>query len=241
MSVSHTPEFTPARTSSRAKLPILLIFAVALCIAVSVGAIFAARFIVSDEQPSGFTASKDLIARRLDGGKFQIPANMLRFANERVAGPASDINLALLWPGFAGYSPKNHTSFVTQSDRNPLLFITLTSNITVVTSSRLLDRSYIHDFIGPTLKGQAGLVGKKLNPQSGYESETVWYDPLNPNPFTTRCYTPENEAIVRGINCMRTIALSGAITATYRFPESLLPYWRELDSQLVANLSNLME
>lgn len=239
MSVSNSPDFT--RTTVREKLPIFLIVITAFCLIASVGAIFTARFIVTDEQPSGFSASTGLIARQIEGGEFQIPANMLRFANERIDGPASDINLALLWPTFAGYSLDNHAKFVTQSDRNPLLFVTLTSNTQVTTSARLLDRSYIHDFIGPTLKGESGLVGKKLNPQSGYESETVWYDPLSPNPFTTRCYTPENEAVIRGVNCMRTIALSGTITATYRFPESLLPYWRELDSQLVANLSNLMQ
>lgn len=242
MTVINRTEFSPMQTGKTRSLnSITLIILAIFCLIASLGTIFTARFFVANQPPSGFSASTEPIEKNLHGSIFQIPANMMRFADERRQGTASQINLALLWPTFGGYSAANHTQFVSHSDRNPLLFVTLTAREQATASAQLLDRVYIHDFLGQTLDGQAGLVGKQLDPQSGYDSEIVWYDPLSPNPFTTRCYSAKDTMIAQNRNCMRTIALSQNIAATYRFPDTLLPYWRELDSQLVANLSNLMK
>src|SRR5690606_17686746 len=57
-------------------------------------------------------------------------------------------------------------------------------------SARLLDGVYLHMFEKGEVAGPPGLIGKPLKQSEGYETETVWYDPLSADPFVAKCSAP---------------------------------------------------
>jgi F0F1-type ATP synthase membrane subunit c/vacuolar-type H+-ATPase subunit K len=97
-------------------------------------------------------------------------------------------------------------------------------------SAALLDGVYLHMFEAEELSGPPGLIGKPLKAQEGYAGETVWYDPISPQPFVAKCIAP----IENGGDswCLRTVALAKGIAATYRFSATLLPQWHSFDTQM---------
>jgi hypothetical protein len=95
-------------------------------------------------------------------------------------------------------------------------------------SASLLDGVYLHQFMPNELAGPPGLVGKPLYGRDGYENETVWYDALSPHPFVAKC-APAPVA-GRPAQCLRTVALPGAIAAVYGFDSGVLHSWRKFDT-----------
>jgi hypothetical protein len=96
-------------------------------------------------------------------------------------------------------------------------------------SAALLDSVYLHQFADGTLSGAPGLVGKPVVRNAGQPGETVWYDPLSPNPFVARC----QEAVIAGEagSCLRTVILPSGLGAIYAFSETALAGWRQFDAE----------
>ncbi|VAW21626.1 hypothetical protein MNBD_ALPHA11-743 [hydrothermal vent metagenome] len=98
-------------------------------------------------------------------------------------------------------------------------------------SAYLLDSVYVLRFSKTQIGGFKGLVGKPLKAQDGYESETVWYEPISDNPFVAKCI--DFEGSKSALNCLRTIRLNSQLSATYQFAQSELEYWRQLDGAII--------
>ncbi|WDR03687.1 hypothetical protein PSQ19_06380 [Devosia algicola] len=108
--------------------------------------------------------------------------------------------------------------------------VTLVPRSRVRPSSALLDGVYLHQFENTTQPGVPGLVGKPLKRIGGYDSETVWYDPLSPAPFVAKCQAPLATSM-QG-HCLRSVYLPSGIAAIYSFDTSLLTSWRSFDEQM---------
>ncbi len=106
-------------------------------------------------------------------------------------------------------------------------------------SAALLDTLYIHRFTPAQVSGPRGLIGKPLLADAGYQNETIWYDPVNANPFVAKCLTLDN-ARADQPGCMRTVPLGPRISAVIRFDERVLGAWREFDAALTAELGSLL-
>jgi hypothetical protein len=117
--------------------------------------------------------------------------------------------------------------------------VALMSRARATPSAALLDTLYIHRFTPEQISGPRGLIGKPLLADAGYENETIWYDPVNANPFVAKCLTID-KARVDQPGCMRTVPLGQKISAVIRFDESVLTVWREFDAALAAELGSLL-
>jgi hypothetical protein len=117
--------------------------------------------------------------------------------------------------------------------------VTLLARARAVPSAALLDRLYIHRFSDQQVSGPHGLIGKPLIAEAGYENETVWYDPVNGNPFVAKCLELIDEG-QRVLECMRTIPLGTKVSAVVRFDEPALMRWQEFDAAVTAALQEMI-
>ncbi len=95
-------------------------------------------------------------------------------------------------------------------------------------SSYLLNTVYMRQFSPLQKNDVSGLVGKPLKPEEGFENETVWYDPLSPNPFVAKCLGGNiNPAKA---SCLRTVQLTSRLAVIYSFDADLLVNWKNFDA-----------
>lgn len=117
-------------------------------------------------------------------------------------------------------------------------------NVDLVPASRttpsafLLDALYIHRFSSDPAIYRHGLVGRRLKDGDGYKNESVWYDPLRPQPFVAKCVDTLAEEF-KAPNCLETKLVDKRVAAIIKFPEQYLPQWKEFDAQMRAKLNVL--
>ena len=118
-----------------------------------------------------------------------------------------------------------------------LVDLTLVPKARARASAALLDSVYLKRFTSAEKRGAPGLVGKPLAGGDGYDGETVWYDPINVDPFAAKCAAPVSEDVM-GV-CMRTLVLDSGLSAILGFSESALMHWRQFDQPLRAFLDDI--
>lgn len=157
------------------------------------------------------------LTRTIGEQDLKIPRAWFRYAEQRVAGFAAQIDLQLRLPlGPQGEGREVEATLLPRSRAR--------------SSAYLLDGVYLHQFLPEQVSGPPGLVGKPLAGKDGFEGETVWYDPLSADPFVAKCsaaVTPGGEA-----RCLRTVHLASGIAAVYAFGADLLPNWRIFDQEM---------
>lgn len=157
------------------------------------------------------------LIRTIGGKDLEIPLSWFRYPAQQVEGFAKQVDLKLVLPLGKDGTPRE-------------IDITLLPRSSVRPSARLLDGVYLHMFAEGQLSGPPGLVGKPLKGGNGYESETVWYDPLSPDPFVAKCSAPVVAG--GGSRCLRAVHLAPGIAAVYAFDSGLLDRWKAFDGQV---------
>jgi hypothetical protein len=155
--------------------------------------------------------------RTIGGKELQIPLSWFRYAEQGSEGFAKQIDLRLTLPLGPDAAPRD-------------VDVTLLPRSSVRPSARLLDGVYLHMFRSEELSGPPGLIGKPLEAAAGYEAETVWYDPLNADPFVAKCTAAVTEDAPP--SCLRAVHLAPGIAAVYTFGGDVLPNWRQFDPQM---------
>lgn len=164
-----------------------------------------------------------ILSRTVGGHELAIPRSWFRHAEDQPEGFSEQIALALQLPlGAAGTTTVE---------------LTLLPASRVRPSARLLDAVYLHQFRSEQLSGPVGLVGKPLRPGGGFDGETVWYDPLSPNPFVAKCSAPVTAE--GSSRCLRTIHPSPGIAVITVFDAELLADWRDFDAELENRLDQI--
>lgn len=164
------------------------------------------------------------LTRTIGGRDLEIPLSWFRYAEQRVEGFAKQIDLQLSAPlGPNGEARSIEVTLLPKSRARP--------------SSRLLDGVYLHQFLPRQLLGPPGLVGKPLSGKDGFENETVWYDPLAPDPFVAKCGAPV--ASGAEVRCLRTVYLGRGIAAVYAFGADVLINWRSFDEVIEPRLASI--
>jgi hypothetical protein len=159
----------------------------------------------------------ETVSRTLAGSTFDVPAAWLRDDGSGGGGFAKQVELTVSLPLGPEAAPRQ-------------IGITLMPRSRVRASASLLDGVYLHQFMPDQLSGPPGLVGKPLSAEEGFAGETVWYDPVSPQPFVAKCQKPLAEG--EPSNCLRTIYLGPGIAAVYAFDEDVLMNWKKFDAVL---------
>ncbi len=108
--------------------------------------------------------------------RLMIPANMFRFENQRAVGPQEHVELSVSWPEMKGFSPDRRSAFLDGSAEAPLLFLTIKHRDTATDSAGRLANIYQHFFEDGGIPAPDGLVGARLNGDSGLPGEEVFFE-----------------------------------------------------------------
>jgi hypothetical protein len=154
------------------------------------------------------------ITRGIGGIELKIPAAFFRNNEDRTEGFAEEIELIARLP------------LGTDARETPVE-VTLLPRSRARPSAILLDAVYLHQFEDDQLTGPPGLVGKPLVATEGFAGETVWYDPLNADPFVAKCLAPVVPD--EPAQCLRTV-IRGNVAVVYTFGEDVLMNWRQFDA-----------
>lgn len=165
------------------------------------------------------------LTRTIGGKDLDIPLSWFRYAEQRVEGFAKQIDLQLTLPLGPKASPA-------------VIEVTLMPRSRVRPSSSLLDGVYLHQF-GPEERndGPPGLIGKPLRSAEGFDSETVWYDPLSADPFVAKCVPPVADGTEA--RCLRSVYLGPGLAAVYAFGADALGNWKLFDREMRALLARI--
>ncbi|MBU1305520.1 MAG: hypothetical protein KKF33_08370 [Alphaproteobacteria bacterium] len=166
----------------------------------------------------------ETLVRTIGGKDLDIPVSWFRYAEQRVEGFAKQVDLQLALPlGTAGSLMPVEVTILPRSRVRP--------------SARLLDGVYLHQFQTDQIEGPPGLVGKPLVIGEGLRGETVWYDPISPDPFVAKCIPAVADGLAT--RCLRTVNLGPGLAAVYAFSADALQNWRQFDPVMLATLARI--
>lgn len=205
-----------SRSATQRHPPSLLYNLAGIALVVLLLAIGAAYVVDAMSRAAGRPADDGAtVSQTLSGHELAIPAAWFRYDQQLSDGFASQIDLRVqLQPEGQQATPVD---------------VTLLPRSRASTSASLLDRVYLHKFGETTVGGVPGLIGKPMGEADGFAGETVWYDPISPNPFVTKCMEAIGDSAPQ---CVRTVYLPSGIAAVYTFDAALLQSWRQFDSEM---------
>jgi hypothetical protein len=208
------------------------IVAASITLLIAIGGLFQAAIETYREHltVTGLTEDPTPVNLAIGAENLAIPANMLRFAKTRRGGPVASADLVLHWPLLEGYSEASADAFKDGAPTAPIIYATISTRDSPLDSTGRLDDVYARFFVGKPVPAPAGLVGRHLSKDSGYEGEIVYFMPSEPRPFVTRCLadsTPDMPA-----TCLRDVNFGNGLSLLYRFNRDRLEDWRELDARL---------
>jgi hypothetical protein len=177
------------------------------------------------------------IAIDIGGEHLAIPANWLRFADQRHGGAHPRADLALLLPSLDGITSANAPAFATTQKAGRLVFISIEPGGGELDTADRIATIY-QRFLEPDEKdGPDGLVRRLFRAGTPYAGEELYFEPGSVHPFAARCY-PEAPG-EPPIACLRDLRLGKQLIATIRLPRAALPQWRDLSARLDKMLAGL--
>ena len=123
-----------------------------------------AKSYTSDSTARQFILANDVL---------NVPLNMMRFEEQRQRETLKQIDLALLWPQGAGYSPANAVHFEDPEQTANLIFVTLIKRDMTQEMTERFQPIYRRLLTGQARSGPAGLKIQALKPGSGYDGEEL--------------------------------------------------------------------
>ncbi len=174
------------------------------------------------------------IRLEIGGRPLDIPANAIRFSDQRVPGTRTRVDLALSWPELDGRSDTTAPRFDTSDQAADIVYLTLQPRHDTWDSATRLTAVYARFFVGEPWAGPGGLQGRRMSPKSGHADEEIYLEPGAVRPFVARCFplAPGEPSRM----CLRDV-VHGNLLVTWRFPTALLGAWRDLDAGLDARLA----
>jgi len=165
-----------------------------------------------------------LVVKTLNNSTMQIPDSWLNILTQNIQENVQTIDLVL------------KISIAEQEEPTPFN-LRISEAIRAEPSTNLLDSVYVLRFSQEQIGGINGLVGKPLRAEDGYNSETIWYEPISDNPFVAKCI--DLEASGTALNCLRTIRLNSQLSATYQFAQNQLEYWHMMDDAILPLMAQI--
>jgi len=162
-----------------------------------------------------------------------VPANMIRFSNQRRDGVTARLDLYARWPGLTGYTERDRAIFNLLTPKRHLIFLSIEQR----TMSRDMSGRYLPIYAeliereGETAPGN--LTVHRFLEDSGYKGEElVLSDPSSGRPeFVARCLA---DSTAESFNsCERDVQFGRDLQILYRFPRSMLGDWKSLDKAVI--------
>jgi hypothetical protein len=179
----------------------------------------------------GHTESSQEYLVEIGQDRLKLPANAIRFHEQRHSGSAERIDLYLAWPELQGYSKDLRPRFDDVSRPDSLIFLQLSQSTMSRDMSGRLEPIYTHLFEGQPQPAVAGLTLHHLRGDSGYGREVILTASRGAAPdYVVRCLLPAAGDRPTSGDCQRDIRLGQDLTVLYRFSSALLNDWQHIDA-----------
>ena len=200
-----------------------------LSVAISIGG----RILGERIALAGHTESTEAFDIVIGQDQIRLPANVIRFEDERRTGLAERVDLYLTWPEMRGYSNAERTRFNDVGRAENLIFLHLSQSTMSKDMSGRLGPIYSQLFRGAAEPGPAGLSLRRLDRNSGY-GEEVFLTARMPDgsDYAVRCMMPGDDTQSTGADCQRDIHLGRDLSVLYRFSSRLLPQWQAMEARV---------
>lgn len=184
---------------------------------------------------SGHSGATRAVTVTLGPDRLSLPENTIRFARQRVDGPAERIDLALTWPGLEGYSAGRRALFNAADRPGQLIFVSLSQSVMSRDMSGRVGPIYSHLFDGQPEAYAHGLTLNRLSTAAGYRDEVLLTaENGTAAPYAVRCILPARADQATNADCQRDIALGRDLSVQYRFSATLLGEWKTIDAAVRA-------
>ena len=182
---------------------------------------------------AGHTEKTDAIDIVIGQDQIRLPANTIRFEEQRRTGRAERVDLYLTWPEMNGYSNGERARFNDAGRPESLIFLNLSQSTMSRDMSGRLGPIYSHLFDDRPEPGPAGLTRQPLRDNSGYGGE-VFFTGILPDgsDYAVRCMIPADEAQSTSADCQRDIHIGRDLSVLYRFSSRLLPQWQAMEARV---------
>lgn len=196
---------------------------------------FAIGWLGGEALKAGFSTDASPVIVAIADEPLSVPRNMIRFADQRQAGPAKRLDLVVHWPSMQGYGNSLAPAFDNVSGAAPILFLTLEKRQTNVDSTGRLVNLYARFFDDDEVDPRGvpkGLIKRRLQPGHGYDNEEIFFEAGSTHPFVAICTRPDGTGIP--VTCLREIHTGHDLAVTYRFRRPLLADWHRLERAIDA-------
>ncbi len=208
----------------------IMITAVTLLIAAL--AMFAsAHFFGDNLSRAGHSSSTAQLEIVIGDEYLKIPANKVRFYNQRHSGAHEKLDLYIHWPSLSGYQDSLSSDFNNSTENKNLVFVTIEPRNMSYDMSGRVAPIYTQFFEGRAEPTNTGLVKQALSAKGGFIDEDLYYAASSPYPFATRCV---REIASTTPFCIRDIHVGKNLMLTYRFHQKYLGDWIELEQSIRA-------
>jgi hypothetical protein len=213
------------------KLLFRVTLVIGLLAALASGLSVAGRWLGDDLVLGENTESREIHHIIVGQDALALPANVIRFENQRRNGPAESVSIYLSWPALDGYS-RNIASIFSDPERvDRLIFAEFSQSVMSRDMSGRVEPIYSKLFTGEPSPGPAGLTIHRLTRKSGFGDERLLTAALaDGSTYAVRCLIPARIEESTSADCLRDVHVGRDLTLLYRFSSSLLPQWQEIDT-----------
>lgn len=182
---------------------------------------------------AGHTEKTDAVDVIIGQDHLRLPANTIRFEEQRRTGRAERVDLYLTWPEMNGYSNGERALFNDATRPESLIFLNLSQSTMSKDMSGRLGPIYSHLFDARPEPGPAGLTRQPLKQNSGY-GEEVFFTGILPDgsDYAVRCMMPVIDTQSTSADCQRDIHIGRDLSVLYRFSSRLLPQWQAMEARV---------
>ena len=209
---------------------VLVTLAVLLLSAASVAISWFGRAYGERLSLAGHTESTEIVEITIGRDQLSLPANTIRFEQQRLGGNAERVDLYLLWPELTGYSSAERRRFDDLSLAHSLIFLQMSQSTMSRDMSGRVEPIYRHLINPGSDPGPGGLEIHRFRSATGYEGESLLTGTLpDGQQYAIRCTLPELPENGGSSDCQRDIHVGEDLSVLYRFSSRLLPDWQAID------------
>ncbi len=184
---------------------------------------------------AGHTESTAPVSVEIGQDRLAIPANTIRFPDQRRNGPTERLDLYVTWPQMQGYSRAERLRFDDVSIPSSLIFLQMSEGTMSRDMSGRLQPIYSKLFEGKPEQGPFGLTLHHLRKDSGYGSEVVLTGPAKgADTYVVRCLLPAAGEAATSSDCQRDVLVGDNLSVLYRFSSGQLSDWQRIDDSVHA-------
>ena len=182
---------------------------------------------------AGHTENAEPVDVIIGQDQIRLPANTIRFGEQRHTGRTERVDLYLTWPDMKGYTNADRARFNDSSRPESLIFLNLSQSTMSKDMSGRIGPIYSHLFDDRPEPGPAGLTLQPMKENSAYGSEVFFTGTLPDGAdYAVRCMMPTGEKQSTSADCQRDIHIGRDLSVLYRFSSRLLPQWQAMEARV---------